>query len=85
MSRPPLLIAVWGKKTAMAEALLGAGADDAAADVKGLTALHLASIREDVPMMRRLLTSDGVDLEAWTTAGHTPLCTSDCATGGSSR
>ena len=71
--RTPLLTAVWRKKTAMAEALLTLGANAAAADGKGLTPLHLASIREDVPMMRRLLGNDAVDMEAKTTAGLTPL------------
>lgn len=73
MHRTPLHMAVWRRKTAMAHGLLAAGADAAAADAKGLTPLHLASIRADVPMMRRLLASDGVDLEARTTAGLTPL------------
>lgn len=76
--RTPLLMAVWGKSTAIAEALLAAGADATAADAKGLTALHLASIRADVPMMRRLLAVDGVDLEVRTRAGLTPLFIGMC-------
>lgn len=71
--RTPLMMAVWRGKTAVADALLAAGADAAAADAKGRTPLHLASIRADVPMMRRLLAIDGVSMEARTTAGYTPL------------
>lgn len=60
------------------EALLAAGADAAAADAKGLTPLHLASIQADVPMMRRLLAVDGVNMDARTTAGYTPLLIGMC-------
>lgn len=73
LHRTPLHMAVWRRKTTMAKALLEVGADAAAVDAKGLTPLHLASIRADVPMMRRILAIDGVDMEARTTAGLTPL------------
>eukprot|EP00752_Nemacystus_decipiens_P004578 g4178.t1 len=84
-AEPRLHTAVKGKKMIKARGLLEAGADPTAADAKGLTPLHVASIGGDVPMMRRVVAIDGVDLEARTTAGLNLLHIGTCKPAGGNR
>lgn len=68
-----MVVAVWRRKAAMANALLNAGADAAVVDAEGLTPLQLASILADVPMIRRLLAID-----ARTRYDHMPVYIGMC-------
>ncbi len=71
MSRTPLMTAARYNNPDAAQALLEAGADPAQATPKGLTALHLAA--QHSLSVARLLLDNGVDIDAETLAGHTPL------------
>ena len=68
----PLILAAERGDAPLARALLGAGADAAAASYSGWTALHGAAERGSVPVIE-LLAAAGADVSARAESGKTPL------------